>query len=114
MVRGLPQAAIDGLTQRRFALRPNSDEPCTPLRLEPKSEFFLRFKKSPDETDACALAALAVKERLGVMPFGKAPAPEPSALFPGMYPTQAGSSAQDSSPMESVFETDFSEVGAFE
>ena len=26
--------------------------------------------RSPDECDACALAALAVKERLGLLPFG--------------------------------------------
>lgn len=113
MVRGLPQAAIDGLTQRRFALRPNSDEPCTPLRLEPKSEFFLRFKKSPDDTDACALAALAVKERLGVVPFGKAPVPEASALFPGMR-QEAQQFISTEAPPESVFETDFSEVGAYD
>ena len=40
-----------------------------PLRMEGKDKLRLRIKKSPDECDACALAALAVKERLGIMPF---------------------------------------------
>jgi hypothetical protein len=37
--------------------------------MEAKDKFRVRFKKSPDEADACALAALAVKERLGILPF---------------------------------------------
>ena len=51
-----------------------------PLRLERKEDFRKRFRKSPNETDACALAALAVKERLGVMPFGSFPRMSPTAL----------------------------------
>lgn len=84
-VRGLPQGAADALVQRRFATRPKSNEPMAPLRLEAKDEFIRRFKGSPNEADACALAALAVKERLGVTPFGGAPAPEASAVIPAAY-----------------------------
>ena len=49
--------------------------------LESKDDFRARFRKSPDETDACALAALAAKERFGLLPFGyvKAP-PSPDSL----------------------------------
>ena len=56
-----------------------------PLRLEDKEEFKKRFhNKSPDACDACALAALAVKERFGLLPFGYIQAQQsPSALVPG-------------------------------
>jgi hypothetical protein len=40
---------------------------------------------SPNQTDACALAALAVKERLGVMPYGGVPAPQASSVVPQAY-----------------------------
>lgn len=53
---------------------------ASPLRLEPKKAFKLRFRKSPDEADACSLAALIVKERIGVAPFGSLPRMEPSSL----------------------------------
>lgn len=79
MVRGLPPEALRALTTRRFAMKAGGSV-MSPLRLEPKKEFKLRFRKSPDETDACALAALAVKERLGVVPFGSFPAVAPQAL----------------------------------
>lgn len=76
-VRGLPEEALRGLISRRFALitkKVNGSEVTSgvqfPLRLERKDDFKARFKKSPDETDACALAALAVKEVLGVLPYG--------------------------------------------
>ena len=84
---GLPQGALSALVQRRFALRPKSSEPVTPLRLEAKEEFAKRFKGSPNEADACALAALAVKERLGVMPFGTASSPRPEGIIPEAYGT---------------------------
>lgn len=83
-VYGLPAGAVDGLTSRRFATRPGSTDTVTPLRLEAKEMFMTRFKGSPNETDACALAALAAKERLGIMPFGALPPPTPASLFPGM------------------------------
>ena len=69
MVRGLTPEALSGLTQRRFATRPGSDDPVTPLRMEAKDDFIKRFRGSPNDTDACALAALAVKERFGIIPF---------------------------------------------
>lgn len=69
MVRGLPQEALTQLTQRRYACRNGTTAQLFPLRMEAKDKFRLRFKKSPDEADACALAALAVKERLGILPF---------------------------------------------
>ena len=81
-VYGLPSGAVDGLVSRRFATRSGSSDPLSPLRLESKEQFKLRFKGSPNETDACALAALAVKERLGVIPFGTIPPPNPRSLFP--------------------------------
>lgn len=90
MVKGLPQPAVDGLTQRRFVSRPNSDDPVSPLRLEPKEVFMKRFKGSPNETDACALAALAVKERMGVLPFGSVPEATPEGIFPGAYADEGG------------------------
>ena len=84
MVRGLPAAALKALTTRRFAQRSSrgaASTPVFPLRMEPKEEFKKRFKRSPDECDACALAALAAKERFGLLPFGYLVArPEPQAL----------------------------------
>ena len=80
MVRGLPLEALRALTTRRFATRGATGAVVSPLRLEEKKLFRVRFKKSPDECDACALAALIVKERLGVSPFGSMPVMEPQAL----------------------------------
>lgn len=75
MVRGLPAAALSALTRRRFQTARNSTVPREPLALEPKDEFKARaFKRSPDEADAVALAALAVKEVLGILPYGWLPA----------------------------------------
>lgn len=79
MVRGLPLEALRALTTRRFAMKAGGSV-ASPLRLEPKKEFRIRFRKSPDEADACALAALVVKERLGIVPFGSFPAVAPQAL----------------------------------
>jgi hypothetical protein len=80
MVRGLPVEALRALTTRRFMTRAGTGVLASPLRLEPKKQFRLRFRKSPDEADACALAALIVKERIGVAPFGSFPRVDPSAL----------------------------------
>ena len=85
MVKGLPAEALSGLVQRRFALKPKSNDSVTPLRLESKDEFNKRFKGSPNKTDACALAALAVKERYGIIPFGTLPEAQPEGLFPEAY-----------------------------
>lgn len=83
MVRGLPASVVKALTTRRYMVRQGRGGTSTtvmfPLRMESKDEFKKRFKKSPDECDACALAALAVKERIGLPPFGflvAAPPPE--------------------------------------
>jgi len=85
-VRGLPQEALDGLIRRRFAMKPGSNVPASPLRLEGKEDFMKRCRGgSPNQTDACALAALAVKERLGVMPYGGVPAPQASSVVPQAY-----------------------------
>ena len=89
MVRGLPAEAVRALTTRRLATKP-SGEALQKDTLEPKREFKLRFKHSPDECDACALAALAVKERLGVLPYGSVPRPPtPEYLVAGAPPPQA-------------------------
>lgn len=101
-VRGLPAEALRALTLRRFASRPNSTSVAFPYRLEKKDDFKARvFKKSPDEADACALAALAVKERVGLPPFGYLVPPRPQALVstelakPGiMMPDVSDGSAQ--------------------
>lgn len=79
MVRGLPAEAVRQLQARRYmAVSKGSVTPKFPFVLEKKEDFKERFKRSPDEADACALAALAVKEVLGVLPFGWLPAaPEP-------------------------------------
>lgn len=84
MVRGLPMEALRALTTRHFAMKRGRGGALVsmnfPLRLEPKDEFRKRFKKSPDECDACANAALAAKERFGLLPFGYLPsAVSPSA-----------------------------------
>lgn len=77
MVRGLPKEVVRQLTKRRFFTRKGSTVPVTPLRLEEKEEFKLRIKKSPDEGDAAANAALAVKEVLGILPYGWLPTSRP-------------------------------------
>jgi len=85
-VRGLPMEALAALTSRRFAQKKGKNGVLVgmafPLRLEDKAEFKKRFKHSPDACDACALAALAAKERFGLMPFGYLPeAPRAESMF---------------------------------
>ena len=80
MVRGLPAEALRALTSRRYATKANSGVLASPLRLEPKKVFKTRFRKSPDEADACVLAALVLKERAGVVPFGSFPRMAPTSL----------------------------------
>lgn len=71
MVRGLSEKACQQLCARRFATLPNSNVPKQPLRLEPKEKYKERnHNHSPDEADAAALAALAAKEVLGILPYG--------------------------------------------
>lgn len=92
MVRGLPPEAVRALTMRRYAVKKNTNTQLFPLRLESKDgDFRTRFKKSPDEADACALAALAVKERLGILPFGYLlEAPRPDSMVQSMTPATPG------------------------
>jgi hypothetical protein len=86
MVRGLPQIVVNDLCNRRFATRGQSGEPTAKSKLEPKADFGKRMGKgSPNETDACALAALAVKERLGVQPFGSLDIAQVEAVAPSAY-----------------------------
>ena len=86
MVRGLPMEALAALTSRRFAMKRGKNGVLIgvnfPLRLEDKAEFRKRFKASPDACDACANAALAAKERYGLLPFGYLPeAPQSGSMF---------------------------------
>lgn len=78
MVRGLPEAVVRALTKRRFHTHKGSTVPVAPLMLEDKEAFKARvFKRSPDECDAAANGALAVKEVLGILPYGWLPSSEP-------------------------------------
>ena len=91
-VRGLPQTVVEALVNRRYAANMVKDAsgqkvPAgvkNPLRLEDKEEFKKRYHgRSPDECDACAMAALAIKERCGLLPFGYIKQqPDQSALVP--------------------------------
>lgn len=91
-VKGLPMTVVEALTQRRYAANMVKDAsgqkvPAgvkNPLRLEDKEEFKKRYHgRSPDECDACAMAALAIKERCGLLPFGYIKQqPDQSALVP--------------------------------
>ena len=47
------------------------------------------FKRSPDEADACANGALAVKERLGILPYGWVPVAAKPLVDQGQYAQQA-------------------------
>lgn len=88
-VRGLPEEARRALTTRRFmTVSDKSDELKNPLRMEPKKVFKPRFGRSPDVCDACALAALAVKESLGMLPFGDLPRPAADMAVPGQEETR--------------------------
>lgn len=95
-VRGLSKAACDQICSRRWARRTkNGSALAFPLRLEPKEQWAAREgsrlgTKSPNHADAAALAALAAKERLGVLPGASAmPEVRPSCLFPESMPEPA-------------------------
>ena len=114
MVRGLPQRAADALVQRRFATRASTNDLVEPLRLEPKEEFIKRFKTSPNEADACALAALAVKERLGVLPYGSFTPAMPGAIAPQAYATEYGGPGRTPQPAADYDHSGFDDIGLFE
>lgn len=106
MVRGLPEEAKRALTMRKYAV--DRDRVTGTVskkkgkdRLEPKKEFKPRFGHSPDEADACALAALAVKEAFGIMPFGFMDRPVQAIVVP---PTQMPAAA--ARPMATVDRSD--------
>ena len=91
-VRGLSRAAVEQLCSRRWAtVSARTSALMRPLKLESKEAWAARERraggpKSPNQCDAAAVAALAVKERLGYMPWSNAvPAPRPSGILPG-YP----------------------------
>lgn len=96
-VKGLPQEVVKALVTRRFATKMVRDASGAkvpgavqnPLRLEPKEEFKSRYGRSPDEADACALAALAVKERLGLLPFAYAVPRRQDAAAPNPFDSEA-------------------------
>ena len=89
-VRGLPRPALEALVKRRFLTTKGSAVPRKPLALERKEDFKARvFKRSPDEADACALAALAVKERLGILPYGWVPVAAKPLVDQGSYAQQS-------------------------
>ena len=105
-VRGLPQEAVRALTTRHFmTLNDKSDELKTPLRMESKKDFKPRFGRSPDVCDACALAALAVKEALGLLPYGDLPRPAEDMAVPGLA---ASSMASVQAPSDDYGEEAFS------
>lgn len=85
-VRGLPEAVMRALTMRRYAMSTSRvggqsvvTGPKFPLRLEDKASFRKRYGRSPDEADACALAALVAKERAGLVPYSYVSRVDPSA-----------------------------------
>lgn len=114
MVKGLPEEALSQLTHRRYACRAGTTTQLYPLRMESKDVLRQRIKKSPDEADACALAALAVKERLGILPFQfiiKSNASVDENAFLGQRPEPVTNLAP--MPQEGVFEDAF-DYGAYE
>ena len=99
MVRGLSDRARQQLCSRRFATLPNSTVPKQPLQLESKDSFKERNKgRSPDEADTAALAALAAKEVLGILPYGWLPAAEKPLV--SQPPPPAVSSLQPSADID--------------
>lgn len=107
-VRGLPREAVRALTTRRFmTLSDRSGELKSPLRMESKRDFKPRFGKSPDEADACANAALLVREALGVLPYGDLPRPAGDMSVPGLAAAPARPvHAPEDSYGEGAFEGD--------
>lgn len=91
MVRGLPQEVVNDLCNRRFMTKPGG-EPMPRLRLERKGDYSKRSGRgSPNKADACALCALAVKERMGVMPYSHVVQRDGSAVAPQAYAGMAPS-----------------------
>lgn len=109
-VRGLPAPAVAALVARRFKMK-SRETIDTPLRLEPKEEFAKRFRGSPNETDACALAALAAKERFGVMPYGGIiPQPDENAFRGDYTPDLEGIAPAPEEDFRGGYEPDLEDV----
>lgn len=114
MVRGLPAEALRALTMRTYAVNRDKEGNALnqkfPLRLEEKKLFKPRFKHSPDEADACALAALAVKERIGLLPFGYiVRPPDPNPFLPATQ-TQSPSPFKAVSAVQESFDSQFDDT----
>lgn len=114
MVRGLPLNVMNDLCNRRYLRKADGSE-LPKLKLESKDNFCKRVGHgSPNEADACALAALAVKERLGVMPFGSVPTPDPSGIVPGAYDNQPAQATYTPFDKGESDNNNFDDIGAFE
>ena len=116
-VRGLPQDVVAALTSRRFASNMVRDasgmkRPAGvhfPLRLEDQEEFTKRSGRSPDEADACAMAALLSKERCGFLPFGfvvNLPRPEAAT----QTALESAQKLQTSAPPRDAYEKAFDDA----
>jgi hypothetical protein len=85
MIRGLPIDVKNDLCNRRYQRKADGSD-LPKMRLESKDDFCKRVGHgSPNEADACALAALAVKERMGIMPYGSVPTQNPEGVIPEAY-----------------------------
>lgn len=108
MVRGLPAEAVRALTMRSYAVNRDKEGNVLnqkfPLRLEEKKLFKPKFKHSPDECDACALAALAVKERIGLLPFGYLTSPVRNDAFQQVQQTTGPTAIAPSESYDSSFD----------
>lgn len=108
MVRGLPAEAVRALTMRSYAVNRDKEGNVLnqkfPLRLEEKKLFKPKFKHSPDECDACALAALAVKERIGLLPFGYLTSPVRNDSFQQEPPASGPAVSAPSESYDSSFD----------
>ena len=114
-VRGLSPEAIRQITTRRWQTKSSASSTLSfPLRMEPKEAWAARHAvreaKSPNECDAAALAALAAKERAGIVPWASAvPELTPAGGLPG------NAAAEFPSPLsESVPEPDYGGSSSFD
>ena len=108
-VRGLSPEAIRQITTRRWQTKSSASSTLSfPLRMEPKEAWAARHAvrgaKSPNECDAAALAAMAAKERAGIVPWASA---VPELTPAGGLPGNAAAAACPSPLSESVPEPDY-------
>jgi hypothetical protein len=113
MVRGLPQEVVNDLCNRRFMTKPGG-EPMPRLRLERKGDYSKRSGRgSPNKADACALCALAVKERMGVMPYSHVVQRDGSAVAPQAYAGMAPSGPRQIGFVENTGDDDGWDDGGY-